>query len=170
LGLFAKCSLFSKLPIIEELALGLRPNSPLHHTDPATPLARQYASSYAGPVHVSICDPIPVRVACLIFLYTPTTLEASLVQVVRPTSAQTASRSLHYARQPIFLQAFQLGFHLCSMNPTHAWSAARVPRATSLLISTYQPNNVHHTNTNLYISQPGAPLSLWFVPACLTKE
>jgi len=27
LGLFAKCSLFSKLPIIEELALGLKPNS-----------------------------------------------------------------------------------------------------------------------------------------------
>jgi len=30
LGLFTKCSIFSKLPIIEELALGLRPNSPLH--------------------------------------------------------------------------------------------------------------------------------------------
>jgi len=111
-----------------------------------------------------------LRVACLIFLHTPTTLEASLVQVVGPASAQTAARSLRYARQPIFLQAFLLGFHFCSMNPTHAWSAARVRRATSLLISTYQPNSVHHTNSNLYISQPGVPLSLWFVPACLTKE
>ena len=95
----------------------------LHH------IRAQFTSAFAAQL----------RVACLIFSHTPTTLEASLVQVVGPASAQTTTRPLPYARQPIFLQAFQLGFHLCIMKPTHAWSAARVPCATSLLISICQP-------------------------------
>jgi len=126
LGLFAKCSLFSMLPIIEELALGLQPNSHLHQIlhflhvqQSVTCLGLQIA---IDPRTINLIRPEPnsskhpasvnhSRAACF-FIFTPPRVSRTTPLFGLATSDSAHCHQTQQCVEPTLFLFFANGSHL----------------------------------------------------------